>query len=76
MLQEFAVCRCGRVVATIPLCPQVAIWAATNLAPLSSSGDGGLGWGFDLAGIAQMFRCLAAEDVPSGLFKDCGSGEK
>lgn len=32
---------------------QVAAWAATNLAPLPS---GGLGWGFDLAGISQMFR--------------------
>ncbi len=39
---------------------QVAIWAATNLAPLPSSGDGGLGWGFDLSGIAQMFRCDAS----------------
>lgn len=33
---------------------QVATWAATNLTPLA--GTDGLGWGFDLAGIAQMFR--------------------
>lgn len=33
---------------------QVAAWAATNLTPLA--GGGGLGWSFDLAGIAQMFR--------------------
>lgn len=32
---------------------QVATWSATNLAPAVG---GGLTWGFDLAGIAQMFR--------------------
>jgi hypothetical protein len=42
---------------------QVAIWAATNLAPLPSSSDGGLGWGFDLAGIAQMFRSYERADL-------------
>jgi hypothetical protein len=32
----------------------VAAWAASSLAP--SSGGEGLVWGFDLPGIAQMFR--------------------
>lgn len=39
---------------------QVAAWAATNLAPLPS---GGLGWGFDLAGISQMFRSYETADL-------------
>ena len=36
---------------------QVSAWAATNLA--AQAGGGGLGWGFDLAGISQMFRWAA-----------------
>lgn len=36
---------------------QVSAWAATNLAAQAGgSSSSGLGWGFDLAGIAQMFR--------------------
>ncbi|KAL4450579.1 hypothetical protein ABPG77_000935 [Micractinium sp. CCAP 211/92] len=39
---------------------QVAAWAATNLASLPS---GGLGWAFDLPGIAQMFRSYETADL-------------
>ena len=39
----------------------VAAWAATNLAPLP--GGGGLGWSFDLAGIADMYRSYEATDL-------------
>ncbi|PSC74655.1 abhydrolase domain-containing [Micractinium conductrix] len=41
---------------------QVATWAATNLAP-SAGGAGGLTWGFDLAGIAQMFRSYETSNL-------------
>lgn len=33
----------------------VATWAATNLVHAPNGGEG-LSWGFDLAGIAQMFK--------------------
>ena len=38
---------------------QVSAWAATNLAA-AAGGSGGLSWGFDLAGIAHMFRWAAS----------------
>jgi hypothetical protein len=39
---------------------QVSAWAATNLAAAAAGSSGGLSWGFDLAGIAQMFRWAAS----------------
>lgn len=35
--------------------PAVAAWAATNLAPAAGGGPG-LAWGFDLAGISDMYK--------------------
>lgn len=53
---------------------QVAAWAATNLTPLA--GGGGLGWSFDLSGIAQMFRCVLASGSAGSwnVLLHCGEG--
>lgn len=42
---------------------QVSAWAATNLAARQPAAGGGLGWGFDLSGIAQMFRSYETSDL-------------
>jgi pimeloyl-ACP methyl ester carboxylesterase len=44
--------------------PPVAAWAATNLAPVTPGDPGaGLGWAFDLEGIAQMYVSYEQTDL-------------
>lgn len=44
----------------------VAAWAAMNLTPFNGD-PGRLTWGFDLEGIAQMYRCVSGKDALLGL---------